>query len=88
VAFDLPGGAHPDGVAVQQHAKQQLGLVGGMAVPVGAVGTQERRQLELVDHVEDEPGEVVGGGPVAQVGRQQEELVAVAAKKVVGHGVF
>jgi hypothetical protein len=45
-------------------------------VPVGPAGTQERLKVELVDHVEDEPGEVVGGQPVAQVGRQQEGLVA------------
>jgi hypothetical protein len=59
--LDLPGGAHTDGVGVQQHAQQRRGVVGGMAVPVGAVGTQERFQVQLVDHVEDEPGEVVAG---------------------------
>jgi len=36
-----------------------------MAVPVVAVDAVERRQVELVDHVEDEPGEVAVGEPVA-----------------------
>jgi hypothetical protein len=36
-ALDLPGGAHPDRVGVQQHAEQGLGVVGGVAVPVVAV---------------------------------------------------
>src|SRR6266545_4500136 len=85
---ELPGGTHPDRVGVQQHAQQRLGVVGGMAVPVGAVGAQERLQVELVGDVEDEPGEVAFGEPVAQVGRQQEGLVTVPTTEVVGHGAF
>jgi hypothetical protein len=57
-----------------------------MAMPVGAVGSQERAEVELVDHVQDEPGQVAFGEPVAQVWGQQEGLVAVAAQEVVGHG--
>jgi hypothetical protein len=86
VPFDLPGGANPDGVGVQQHTEQQLGVIGRVAVPVGAVDAQERLKVELVDHVQDEPGQVVGWQPVAQVGREQERLVAVAGQEVVGHG--
>ena len=46
------------------------GVVGGVAVPVVAVRAVERGEVELVDDVEDEPGEVAGGEPVAQVGRE------------------
>jgi hypothetical protein len=67
-SLDLLGGAHADRVGVQQHAQQCLGVVGGMAVAVGPVAAQERFQVELVDDVEDEPGEVVGWQPVAKVG--------------------
>jgi hypothetical protein len=56
-----------------------------MAVPVGAVGAQERNEVQLVDEVEDEPGEVAFREPVAQVRGEQEGLVAVAAAEVVGH---
>ena len=66
--LELPGGAHAKAVAVQQHAEQELGIVGGVAVPVVAVGSVEGGKVELVDHVEDEPGEVAGGQPIAQVG--------------------
>jgi uncharacterized OB-fold protein len=59
-----------------------------MAVPVSPVGAQERLQVELVDHVEDEPGEVAVGEPVTQVWREQEGLVAVAAQEVKGHDQF
>jgi hypothetical protein len=87
-AFDLAGGLNPKTVAIQQHPEQQLGVVGGMAVPVIPVRLVEGCEVELVDHVEDEPGEMLLGEPVAQVGGQQEGLVAVAAQKVVGHNPF
>jgi hypothetical protein len=86
--FDLPGGAHPDGVGVEEHPQQRLGVVGGVAMPVSPVGAQERLQVELLGDVEDEPGEVAVGEPVTQVGREQEGLVAVAAQEVIGHGQF
>jgi hypothetical protein len=59
-----------------------------MAVPVSPVAAQERRQVELVDHIQYEPGQVVLGQPVPQVRRQQEGLVVVAAQEVVGHGAY
>jgi hypothetical protein len=37
--LDLAGRTHADGVGVQQHPKQHLGVVGGMAVPIGTVVT-------------------------------------------------
>jgi hypothetical protein len=44
--------------------------------------------VELVDDVEDEPGEMSLGEPVAQVRGQQEGLVAIAANEVVGYSEF
>jgi hypothetical protein len=52
-------------------------------VPVGPIRGQERAQVELVDHVQDEPGQVALREPVAQVGWEQERLVAVTDKEVV-----
>ena len=66
-AFELAGGPHAHAVAMEEHAQQQLGVVGGMAVPVVAVGSVEGLKVELVDDVEDEPGEMAGGEPIAQV---------------------
>jgi hypothetical protein len=59
-----------------------------MPVPVVAMRLVERRQVDPVDDVKDEPGEVAFGQPVAQVRGQQERLVAVTAKEVVGHTRF
>jgi hypothetical protein len=69
-ALDLPGGAHAQAVAVQQHAEQELGVIGGAAMPVVAVRQVEALKVELVDDVQDEPGEVAFGQPVAQVRRE------------------
>jgi hypothetical protein len=60
-----------------------LGVIGGVAVPVVAVGSVEGLKVELVDDIEHEPSEVALREPVAQVGRQQVGLVAVAAQEVV-----
>jgi hypothetical protein len=87
-SLDLPRGPHPDGVGVQQHAQQRLGVVGRMAMPIGPVGTQERRKVDLVNDIAHEPGEMVLGQPVARVRGEQERLVAVAAKEVISHGTF
>jgi hypothetical protein len=85
-AFDLARGADAGAVGVQQHPQQHPRLVGGVAVPVGPIGLEERAKVELVDHVQDEPGQVAFGEPVAQVRWEQERLVAVTGKEVVGHG--
>jgi hypothetical protein len=38
-----------------------------MAVPIITVNSVKGLQVELVDHVEDEPGEMPFGDPIAQV---------------------
>jgi hypothetical protein len=60
-SFDLPGGAHVNAVAIEEHGEQGLGVVGGVAVPVVAVGSVEGLKVELVDDVEHEPSEVALG---------------------------
>ncbi len=55
---------------------------------VVAVGQVEQGEVELVDDVEEEPGEMILGEPVPQVWGQQEGLVALCAQEVVSHGLF
>jgi hypothetical protein len=57
-------------------------------MPVVAMLPIEGRVVELVDDVQDEPGEMILREPVAQVRGQQEGLVAVTAQEVVSHGPF
>jgi hypothetical protein len=85
-SFELPRRAHAQTVAVKEHAEQELGIIGGMAVSVITVGQVEGCEVKLVDHVEDEPGEMAFREPVTQVRGQQEGLVAVTAQEALGHG--
>jgi hypothetical protein len=55
-------------------------------MPIVAMLPIEGLKVELVDDVEDEPGEMAFGQPVAQVRGQQEGLVAVTAQEVVAMG--
>ena len=84
-ALDPARGALADRVGVGEQADHHLRLVGGGAVAVGAVGGVERLDVELVDRLDHEPGEVIGGQPVTQVGRQQQRLVAIAGEEVLSH---
>jgi hypothetical protein len=45
----------------------------------------EGLQVELVDRLDHEPREAIGGQPIAQVGRQQQRLVAIAGEEVLSH---
>jgi len=53
-------------------------------VPVVAMRPVERVEVDLVDDVEDAPGEMALWESVAQVGWEAKRLVAVAADEVVG----
>lgn len=85
LALDRPGGADTGGVAVNQQAHHQPGVMGRVAALLG-VGGQDRGEVEyLVDQVCDEPGEVVLGQPVVQRGRQQQDLVRVERPERLVH---
>jgi hypothetical protein len=58
--------ARPAGQAGEP-TKQDLGIIGRMAVPVSPVGAQERRKIELIHHIREGPAKMVGRRPVAQV---------------------
>jgi hypothetical protein len=68
-ALDRSRGALADRVGVGEQGEHHLRLVGGGAVAVGSVGAVEGLELELLDRFDHEPGEVIGGQPVAQVRR-------------------
>jgi len=54
-------------------------------VPVDAIGSKERRQIERIDRVQDEPGEVILREPLAQARRQQQLLLAITRDEVLRH---
>ena len=53
----------------------------------GAAGVDaDLAQIQAVHRVEEEVDEMVGGHPVAQVGREQQRRVAVEGDEAGGHG--
>jgi hypothetical protein len=54
-------------------------------LPIEAIGRVERRQVKLVDGVDDKPRQVPLGQPLAQVGRQQQHLLTVTLQEVRTH---
>ena len=85
-ALDPSRGALADRVGVGEQGHHHLRIVRGAAVAVGAIGGVEGLEVELLDRLDHEPGEVVLGEPVAEVRRQQHRLVTVTAEEVLGHG--
>jgi hypothetical protein len=53
---------------------------------VGTIGGAERAQIQLVDHVQHEPGQMIGWKPVSHVRWKQKRLVTVTGKEVEDYG--
>jgi hypothetical protein len=51
-------------------------------VAISPIGGQEPVQVELIDHVEDEPGQMISSQPVAQVRWQEKRLVTGEGRKL------
>jgi hypothetical protein len=83
-ALDRARGALADRVGVDEEGDHHLRVVSG-GVAVRSVGGVEGLEVELVDRLDHEPREVIGGQPVAQVGWQQQRLVTVAREEVLSH---
>jgi hypothetical protein len=83
--FDLPRGALPDRVGVEQERHHHLRVERRPTPAIVPIGSVERAQLELVDGVQHEPSEVVFGEPLPQARGQKQLLVTVTEKEVRGH---
>jgi hypothetical protein len=71
-ALDPPRGALADAVGVCEQGEHHLGVMRRAVMAVSAVSGVERPEVELLDRLDHEPGEVVFIQPVAQVRRQQQ----------------
>ena len=54
-------------------------------MPIGAIGRVERRQIHLLDGVNDKPCEVALRQPLANIRWHQEDLLAITRDEVLGH---
>jgi hypothetical protein len=84
-ALDRPGRALADRVGVDDERDHHLRVVGRAAVAVPAIGGVEAAEVERLDRLDHEPGEVVLVEPLAQVRGQQHRLLSVTAKEVLAH---
>jgi hypothetical protein len=71
-ALDPARASLTDAVGVREQRQHHPRVVGGGAVAVGAVGGIEGPEVEPVDRLDHEPGEMVLVKPVAEVGGQQQ----------------
>ena len=84
-ALDPPRRALADAAGVSEQGEHHRRVARGPTVAVDAVGAVERPEVELLDHLDHKPGEVVFIQPIAQIRRQQQRLLSVTAPEVLGH---
>jgi len=75
----------PARVRVEHQRDHHRRLKRRPAVPILPIGAIERAQIHPRDRVQHEPRKVRLRQPVADVGRQQERLLAVGGKEVLPH---
>ena len=76
---------HSHAVAIQQHLDHHQRIVGRPAPPLLLVATCDLRQVELVDDVGDEIGQVALGQPLLEGLWQQQLLVGIVGKVGLAH---
>jgi hypothetical protein len=72
-------------IRVEQQRDHHLRVVGGAAMPIGAVVGVEAGQVHLLDRLEDRPDQVVLGHPLKQRRRHQKRLLTTAFDEVLRH---
>jgi len=83
--LDLARRSRARGIGVDQKRHHHLGVVGGATPAIGSAPRVERGQIEHVDHLDDEAGEVTLGEPLVDARRHQESLLSVARDEVVAY---
>lgn len=81
--FNLAAGKYAGGVAVNQQAKQDSGMMGLRAS--ASVLLSQLRQVELVDHVDNKTGQVILGQPILHGGRKQVISFPIRVYEICHH---
>jgi hypothetical protein len=85
VFFNPPAGSLACAIGVYQQANHHRRIKGRVANAIGAVFFVELTPVNLLDSIENKPGQMILGQPVSQRWRQQINLVSVAGQKIVSH---
>src|SRR6202795_5284363 len=81
----LPAAHHSHAVTVQQQTHHHRGLIRGQPAPVPLVGPVDQPQIELLDHIGEEPRQVPLRQPIVQRRRQQQALIQVVGSEALAH---
>ena len=74
----------PVAVAIQKNRQHELGMVPLLPLAVFPVRGMKRREVHVLDRVEQKPDEVFLRKPLPYAGRQEEQLVPITVRVVVG----
>jgi len=84
-ALDPAAGSLTGAVGVDQHRQHHRRVVRRAPATIGAIPRQEARQVELGNHVQHEPRQMVLRKPVRNRRRHQHQLLALDRHEVVAH---
>jgi len=83
-ALDLATGKDPGGITVNQQCQQHRRMVSRRSAPL--VTTHQPAQIQLLDDLHNEPGQMVVRQPLIDGGRQQVLLLAADLDKSAHRG--
>ena len=84
--LDRPRGPDPLAIAVHDQAHHQPRMIGPLALPIGPVPGQERRQIHPSHRRAHRPGQMPRRQPLTRIGRQQPPLIPLpATSEVIPH---
>ena len=83
--FDHPRRPHTGAVRVQQQRDHHRRVIRRPAMPIRSIHAKEPVQVDLIDDVDHEPGQVILRQPVRHVRRHQELLRPIRRHEVVRH---
>jgi hypothetical protein len=72
-------------VGVEQHRDQHRRVIRRPAMPIGPIPGTKPRQIQLIDHVDHEPHQMIRRQPIPHIRRQQEHLPTTRGDEVEPH---
>ena len=86
--LDPAAGPLTDAVGVDQHGQHHRRVIRCAAPAIGPIPGVEPGQVELGDHIQHEPRQVILRQPVRHRRRHQHQLLAISSHEVVAHAQF
>jgi hypothetical protein len=88
VPLDPPSRPLVRRIGVEHQRNHHRRLIRRATMPIGAIGVIERRQLQRLHAIQQEPRKVIPRQPVPQRRRQQQLLIPITRQEVLRHAVI